>query len=93
MKKKEKVKHKRIKNVKIDMAKLEDAVVDGKFVVKLGERVAVKRIRNEKPQVSSCIFKGVEKNGDVTMWDENVTQFFSFNLSDKEVSVKIFNDS
>lgn len=80
--KKDKKPAQRTKKVKFDFSKAADAIVDGKFIVSLGDRVVVERIRYDKKQVSVCIFKGVEKNGDVTMWDDTVSQFFSFNLND-----------
>lgn len=72
----------RIKKIKFDFSKATDAIVDGKFIVGLGDKVIVERIRYDKKQVSVCIFKGVGKNGDVTMWDDTVSQFFSFDIKD-----------
>ena len=80
--KKEKKPAQRIKKVKFDFSKAADAIVDGKFIVSLGEKVVVERIRYDKKQVSLCIFKGVGAHGDVTMWDDTVSQFFSFDIKD-----------
>jgi hypothetical protein len=89
--KKEKKPAVRAKKVKFDFNKAEDAIVGGRFIVQVGEKVVVLRERNEKKQVSLCIFKGIEANGDVTMWDETISQFFSFNTGDAPL-VKIPGD-
>jgi hypothetical protein len=71
--------------IKFDFNKAENAIVDGKLIVSIGEKIVVQRERNEKKQISLCIFKGLEPNGDVTLWDETVSQFYSFNLSDPPI--------
>ena len=78
----------RAPKIKFDFDKAENAIVDGKFIIGIGEKVIIQRVRLEKKQVSLCIFKGIEKNGDVTMWDQTVSQFFSFNVNDPPI-VKI----
>lgn len=80
--KKEKKPVQRIKKVKFDFSKAADAIVDGKFIIEMNQRVVVERVRNDKRQASVCIFKGVSPSGEVTMWDDTVSQFFSFSLKD-----------
>lgn len=81
MKKENKPKERK-KKIKFDFSIASDAIVDGKFIISLGEKVVIERTRYDKKQVSICTFKGIESNGDVTMWDDTVSQFFSFNIKD-----------
>jgi hypothetical protein len=66
-----------------------EGIKEGKFVLPVGSKFFVQRIRNGSKIISSCILKEILEGGNVTMWDENVTQFFSFNLNDmKDIVVK-----
>ena len=80
-KKAEKVIHKTPK-VKFDFSSGEDVIIDGKLVLQKNDKVVVQRERLGKIQVTICIFKSLEPNGDVTLWDETVSQFYCFNLND-----------
>jgi len=68
--------------VKFDFTSGEDVIVDGHLNLQKNDKVVVKRERLGKSQVSVCIFKSIEANGDVTLWDETVSQFYCFNLND-----------
>jgi hypothetical protein len=81
----------RKKKSKFDFKIAKDAIVDGQMQVNIGERVVIERERLGKRQISLCIFKGIEKNGDVTMWDETVSQFYCFNIGDPPI-VKLQGD-
>lgn len=67
---------------KANFSKMKNGIENGQFVLPVGSHYIVQRTRNEMKIITSCILKEVSQNGGVTMWDETVTQFFSFNLND-----------
>jgi len=73
---------------KINMETAPDAIVDGKLVVPVGTRVVIPRIRSNKKILSFGLIDRVER-GAVYVWDETLTQWFVFKLSDPVV-VKVY---
>ena len=75
---------------KANFLKMKSGIVDGRFLLPVGSQYIVQRTRNEMKIISFCVLKDILQNGDVTMWDESVTQFFSFNIKDlDDIVVKI----
>lgn len=70
---------------------LPDAVVDGKFVGKVGSEIVVNRFRNGKESFHICTIKQIEENGLLHTWDETVQQWFVFPVSDAPKVTKLFN--
>ena len=73
---------------KINMETAADAIVDGRLVVPVGTRVVIPRIRSKKKILSFGLIDRVER-GAVYVWDETLTQWFVFKLSDPVV-VKVY---
>lgn len=70
----------RAKKVKVDLATLPDAIVDGKLVVPVKGRLVFERTFSGKTKVhEGYVFSYDEKTGDVSVWDETHNQFFGFN--------------
>jgi hypothetical protein len=67
---------------KVKMAELHDAVVDGKLVVDVGDKVFFERIAPKgKMVVHEGVVKSVDPKGLVEIWDETKEQFYCFNLN------------
>lgn len=68
---------------KLDIEKLQDAVVDGKLVVSVGQRMIVERTTWKKgkciPTLSMCVVKSIEDDVTVYLMDETRQQIFVFN--------------
>lgn len=73
---------------KINMETAPDAIIDGNLVVPVGTRVVIPRIRSNKKILSFGLIDRVER-GAVYVWDETLTQWFVFKLSDPVV-VKVY---
>lgn len=73
---------------KINMETAADAIVDGKLVVPIGTKVVIPRVRSRKKILSFGIIDRIER-GAVYVWDETLTQWFVFKLSDP-VIVKVY---
>lgn len=69
---------------KINMETAQDAIVDGKLVVPIGTRVVIPRVRSRKNILSFGLIDRVER-GVVYVWDETLTQWFVFKLTDPVV--------
>jgi len=74
----------RIPRPKVDMETAPDAIVEGKLVVPLGTKVAIPRTRGRQQILSVCIIHKVEDDI-VSVWDETMTQWFVFKLTDPVV--------
>lgn len=85
--KEKKVRQPRTKKVKVDMSKLPDAIVDGKFVVKEKGRVYFERHANKRVEIH--IGEAWKVEGDlVTIWDETRGQFYAFSLKQELPLIK-----
>lgn len=71
---------------------LPDAIVDQKFLGKLGSELIVSRFRNGKQGYSICTVKEVNESGFINTWDETLQQWFAFTISDSPKLVKLFKD-
>ena len=74
----------RVPKPKIDMANAPDAIVDGQLVVPIGTRVAIPRVRARQQILSVCVIHKLEE-GVLHVWDETLTQWFIFNVTDPVV--------
>ena len=78
----------RIPKPKINMDTAADAIVNGQLVVPIGTKVVIPRVRGRKNVLSVCVIDRVER-GAIYVWDETLTQWFVFKLSDP-VIVKVY---
>jgi hypothetical protein len=76
------------KRVKVDMATLPDAVVDGKLTVPLEGKVYFERTLSGVTKVHEGRVTHVYENGTVEIFDETVEQFYSFSLHQKLPNIK-----
>lgn len=77
----DKLKQPRKKKLKIDMSSLPDAIVSGKFIASIGDRVFFERKLNNVTKVHEGTVKGVnEEKGIVELFDDTVEQFYYFSL-------------
>lgn len=75
------IKRRRPPRPKVKMATLQDAVVDGKLLANVGDKVYFERIAPKgKMAVHEGIVKSVNEKGLVEIWDETVEQFYCFSL-------------
>lgn len=65
---------------KVDAASLSDAIVEGKFLAEVEERLIVERLRDGKMKKSLCIVKKIEGDN-VHAWDDTRDQWFIFNVA------------
>ena len=77
--------------VKVKLEDLPDAVVDGKLVAKIGDRVYFQRLaQKSKIAIHEGVVRGFdEKKGIVEIWDETVEQFYGFSLHQALPVVKL----
>lgn len=78
----------RQKKVKVDLSKLPDAIVDGKFVVPLKGKVFFERTLSGKTKIHEGLVSDINENGIVTLFDETVEQFYAFSLLQKLPVIK-----
>jgi len=72
------------------MAMLQDAVVDGKLLAVVGDKVYFERIAPKgKMAVHEGIVKSVTDKGLVEIWDETIEQFYCFSLHQTIPVVKL----
>jgi len=71
---------------------LPDAIVDQKFLGKLGTELVVSRLRNGKQGYSICTVKEINESGFINTWDETLQQWFAFTIADSPKLVKLFKD-
>lgn len=72
----------------INLDDLPDAIVDGKLVVPFGSEVFIPRVRSGRNTVSICVIKALSDDGLLQVWDETLSQWFNFKLTDN-VTVKV----
>lgn len=71
-----------------NLENLPDAIVEGKLTVPLDTEVYIPRIRSGRQTVSHCVIKSLDQDGLLQVWDETLSQWFSFKLTDN-VEVKV----
>lgn len=69
---------------------LSEAIVEGKFLGKIGTELVVSRFRNGKETISVCIVKQIEDTGLVHSFDETLQQWFTFSTKEPPNVVKLF---
>lgn len=80
----------RPKKVKVDLTSLPDAVVGGKLVAKVKDKIIFVRTFHGKEAIHvGHVFSIDEVKGDVTVWDETREQFYGFNLKEPLPIVKL----
>ena len=84
----EKPREQRAKKIKVDLDSLPDAVVDGKLVAGVGERVLFERALNGVKKTHVGSVKIVEDSGLVHVWDETREQWFVFSLKEQLPVIK-----
>jgi len=63
------------------MAMLQDAVVDGKLLAVVGDKVYFERIAPKgKIALHEGVVKSISDKGIVEIWDETIEQFYCFSL-------------
>ena len=72
----------------LNIEELPDAIVEGKLVVPFGTEVYIPRLRSGRQTISICIIKALSDDGLLQVWDETLSQWFNFNLTDP-VTVKV----
>ena|ERR1044072_440080 len=79
---KKKPRERRKKARKVDFDQLLPAIVDGKFIAKKGDEIALRRPRSaDQVLVTVCTVMKVEDDGWVNLWDETLGQCFGFNVN------------
>ena len=78
----------RQKKVKVDLSKLPDAIVDGKFVVPVKGKVFFERTLSGTTKVHEGTVVKINENGVVDLFDDTVEQFYSFSLYQKLPNIK-----
>jgi len=71
-------------------ASLPDAIVDGKFIGKVGTEIVVNRFRNGKESFHICTIKQIEESGLLHTWDETIQQWFVFPINEAPKLVKLY---
>lgn len=69
---------------------LPDAIVEGKFVGKVGSEIIVDRFRNGKTSFHVCTVKQLDENGLIHTWDETIHQWFVFSLNEHPETLKLY---
>jgi len=69
---------------------LPDAIVDQKFLGKLGTELVVVRFRNGKDALSICVVKEIQESGLINTWDETLQQWFAFTVVEPPKLVKLY---
>ena len=72
---------------------LPDAIVEGKFVGKVGSEIVVSRFRNGKETLSVCTVKEVDESGLIHAWDETIHQWFVFPMNQAPKVTKLYSTS
>ena len=84
MEKKKTVKTPRQKKIKVDLASLQDAIVDGKLTLQKNAAVLFeRRISGETRIHRGTIFNFDDRS--VSIWDETIEQFYYVDINDKSV--------
>lgn len=83
-KEKPKFKEPRKPRTKIDVNRLTDAVVEGKWTVELGQDFMVSKKVSGKQHQSICTFKGMLNENTVNSWDKTLDRWFAFSLDELE---------
>jgi len=87
--KEEKQRKPRQKRLKIDLSKLEDAVIDRKLMSSLGEKVYFERtLDGRSTTIHEGFIKHTSEDGSVEIWDETREQLFCFNLNQEIPKIK-----
>lgn len=85
----EKIDTKKLKRgFKVDS--LTDAIIEGKFIGKIGQEIVVERFRNGKKSFSICTVKQVDEKGLIHTWDETLQQWFVFPENQAPSITKLF---
>lgn len=74
--------------MKVDLSKLPDAIVEGKFVVPLKGKVYFERTLSGTTKVHEGFVNGIYENGTIELFDETVEQFYSFSMNQKAPNIK-----
>lgn len=74
--------------MKVDLSKLPDAIVDGKFVVPVKGKVFFERTLSGTTKVHEGTVVKINENGVVDLFDDTVEQFYSFSLYQKLPNIK-----
>jgi hypothetical protein len=79
------------KKPKVDMTKLADAVVEGKVVAQVGERIYFERMfSGGKKKVHAGILKEINVDkGVLGIWDETAEQFYAISLRHELPAIKL----
>lgn len=70
---------------KYDVSKLPEAIVDGKFLSKVNDRILVVKDIDGKKTQCTCLVK-IVRDDRIETWDETLQRWFSFKLSDNIVA-------
>ena len=70
---------------------LPDAIVEQKFLGKIGSEIVVGRFRNGKETLSICLVKEIEESGFINTWDETSQQWYAFTIEGAPKLVKLYN--
>ena len=74
----------------IDIDKFPHAIVDGKFIAVKDQWLIYERKRSGKPTLHFGRFLGIDKDGNVNIWDETLQQCFGFNINETVPLIRIF---
>ena len=75
--------------IKLNLAEMQDAVVERKLVVELGGKVYFERkLDGRAPAVHVGFVKSILGDGTVEVWDETREQLFCFNLNQEIPKIK-----
>lgn len=72
------------------VAELPDAIVEQKFLGKVGTELIVNRFRSGKEVMSICVVREVQESGFINTWDETNQQWFGFTVTDSPKCVKLY---
>jgi len=78
----------RLRRIKIDMAKLPEAIIDKKFIVPIGGTVYFERTLDKRTAIHEGKVFSVEETGTITIYDETRDQFFCFNVNQSVPHIK-----
>ena len=69
---------------------LPEALVEGKFVGKVGDEIVVSRSRSGKKELHICTVKQIDESGLLHTWDETIHQWFVFPANEHPEVFKIY---